>query len=102
MLERNIRSVGRLVARQLVGPERGGSAAAGRAGRDAVDVALRVVRGMLYLGFSFFLVMFFFFFFCTGWERVERSIQGLIPKWKKTRTLDMNPGSPNVATSVVK
>lgn len=87
LLERNIRNLGRLVSRQLVGPEPAEGAA--RAGVDAVTVALRIVRWIAYVAFSFFLVMFFFFFFCVGWERVERSVQGMIPKWKKTRTLDM-------------
>jgi predicted PurR-regulated permease PerM len=78
LFERNMQSVGRFVARQLIGT-----------GADAVEVSLRVVGAIGYIVFALFLVLFFFFFFCTGYERVKGSLASLIPKWKKTRTLDM-------------
>lgn len=78
LLESNMQGVGRVVARQLIGT-----------GADAVELSLRVLGAIGYLAFAFFLVMFFFFFFCTGWAKVEHALTGLIPKWKKGRTLDM-------------
>lgn len=78
LLESNMQGVGRVVARQLIGT-----------GADAVELSLRVLGTIGYLVFAFFLVMFFFFFFCTGWAKVEHALTGLIPKWKKGRTLDM-------------
>jgi predicted PurR-regulated permease PerM len=76
--EQNLQGLGRMVARYLVGT-----------GANAVEIGIKTVKMVVYLGFALFLVLFFFFFFSTGYERVTTSIANLIPKWKRNRTLEL-------------
>jgi predicted PurR-regulated permease PerM len=78
LVGQNMQSIGRFVARRLIGN-----------GADAVEIVLRVLGGIGYVAFALFLILFFFFFFCTGYERVQIALANLIPKWRKTRTLEL-------------
>jgi predicted PurR-regulated permease PerM len=76
--ENNLQSLGRFVARYLVGT-----------GANALEIGLKTIKAVFYLAFALFLVLFFFFFFCIGYERVTNHIANLIPKWKRNRTLEL-------------
>jgi predicted PurR-regulated permease PerM len=78
LFEQNLEGIARVAARQIVGT-----------GTDAFQLAARLLKWVFVTGFSLFLVLFFFFFLCTGYGRVMASLANLIPRWRKTRTLEL-------------
>lgn len=78
LLQANTESIGKFVGRQAVG-----------SGADAARAALRLVTGTGYLMFTGFLTAFFFFFFCTGYGRLLKFWEDLIPERRKARVFDL-------------
>jgi len=59
------------------------------AGTQAVGVAARGFSTLGVLLFSAFLTAFFFFFFCTGYGRLQRFWESLIPERRRGRIVDL-------------
>jgi predicted PurR-regulated permease PerM len=74
----NSDAIGRFVGRQALGT-----------GADAARAAFRTLIGTGYLLFGGFLTVFFFYFFCTGYGRVLRFWESLIPERRKARIFDL-------------
>lgn len=78
LVQSNSDSIGKFVGRQAVGT-----------GTDAARAAFSLVKNVGYLVFTGFLTAFFFFFFCTGYGRVLRFWESLIPERRKDRAFDL-------------
>ncbi len=58
-------------------------------GAGAVGIVVSIFGSLFFFGFSAFLTAFFFFFVCTGWGRVLKFWEGLIPEKRKGPVIDM-------------
>ncbi|MBL8745393.1 MAG: AI-2E family transporter, partial [Phycisphaerae bacterium] len=78
LMQSNSDAIGRFLGRQAVGT-----------GADAAVAAFNLVKNIGYLLFTGFLTAFFFFFFCTGYGRVLRFWESLIPERRKDRVFNL-------------
>ncbi len=78
LVQSNSDAIGRFVGRQALGT-----------GADAARAAFSLVKNVGYLVFTGFLTAFFFFFFCTGYGRVLKFWENLIPERRRARVFDL-------------
>lgn len=71
-------------------------------GAQAVGVALDTVRSVGLMVFSGFLTAFFFFFLSTGFGRVRKFWEGLIPERKKGRAFELLAEMDRVVSGFVR
>lgn len=78
LVQSNSDAIGRFVGSQAIGT-----------GADAARATIGLVVSVGYLVFTGFLTAFFFYFFCTGYGRVLRFWESLIPERRKDRVFDL-------------
>ena len=58
-------------------------------GWDAIGGAIRTITSVGMFFFQAFLTIFFFYFFCSSWGRFKSFVQGIVPKGKRSNTVEL-------------